>query len=96
MWLITSFLAAIAVTVVYIYAKNPKKFHLDWLCLMLWGLAVMVLIDHSIGFIREGGEFMEVTTEGTLLGIMMLMPLFIVWEIVALISKGRRAKAKGR
>lgn len=99
MWLITSFLAAIMATAVYIYAKNPKKYHLDWLCLMLWGLAVMVLIDHSIGFIREGGEFIEVTTEGyiesgALLGITMLIPIFTVWEIVTLISKGKRKAIK--
>ncbi len=101
MWLITSFLAAIAATAVYIYAENPKKFHLDWLCLMLWGLSVMVLIDHSIGFIQEGGEFIEITTDGyikngTLLGITMLMPIFIVWEVVALVSKGKRAQISKR
>lgn len=54
----------------------------------------MVLIDHSIGYIQEGGEFIEVTTDGfiksgTLLGITMLIPIFIIWEIVALASKGR-------
>lgn len=95
MWLITSFWAAIIATSVYVYAENPKKYNLDWLCLMLWGLAAMVLVDHSIGFIQEGGEFIEITTNGyiengALLGITMLIPIFIIWEIVALISKGRR------
>jgi len=68
---------------------------------MLWGLAIMVLIDHSIGFLMEGGEFIEVITEGyvensTLLGILMLIPIFVVWEIAALISKSREiATSKG-
>ncbi|MBS3815224.1 MAG: hypothetical protein KGY45_01525 [Hadesarchaea archaeon] len=94
MWLITSIWAAIIATIFYIRAENPKKYNLDWLCLMLWGLSAMVLIDHSIGFLQEGGEFIEITTSGyiengALLGITMLIPIFVVWEIVALISKRR-------
>lgn len=96
MWLITSFLAA---TAVCIWAENLKAYHLDWLCLMLWGLSLMVLVDHSIGFVLEGGEFIEVMTEGyiesgTLLGVAMLIPIFIVWGAVVLISKGKRETIK--
>ncbi|MEM3659324.1 MAG: hypothetical protein QXU11_02805 [Thermoproteota archaeon] len=92
MWLIVSWWAAIAATAIYIYSKNPKAHRLDWLCLMLWGLAVMVLVDHVLGFIIEGGEFIEISTEGyiengTLLGITMLIPIFLFWEISALISQ---------
>lgn len=95
MWLITSFWAAIIATIAYVYAKDPKKYNLDWLCLMLWGLSAWVLIDHSIGYVQEGGKFIEVTTEGfiengTLLGVTMLIPIFIIWLVAALISKGRR------
>jgi len=66
---------------------------------MLWGLAIMVLVDHSIGYLREGGEFIEITTggfiqNGALLGITMLIPIFIIWEVAALISKGRRETQK--
>jgi len=96
MWLVTSLIAATGVTAVYIALRDPKKYNLDWLCLMLWGLAVMVLVDHVIGYIREGGEFIEFTTgglvpNGTVLGIMMLIPIFTIWEIAALVSKARRA-----
>lgn len=79
-------------TAAYIYSKNPKAYRLDWLCLMLWGLAVMVLIDHVIGFATEGGEFIEISTEGyiengALLGITMLIPIFLAWEIGVLIFR---------
>ncbi|MGB9717718.1 MAG: hypothetical protein ACPL4E_04685 [Thermoproteota archaeon] len=89
-----SWWAAILVTAVYIYSKNPKTYRLDWLCLMLWGLAIMVLVDHTLGFIIEGGEFIETSTEGyiengTLLGITMLIPIFLAWEISVLVSKRR-------
>ena len=88
MWLITSFIAAIAVTAVWIFA--PKKYQLSFLSLMLWGLAIMVLVDHIMGY--EGGPFVEMETgglipNGIVLGIVMLIPIFIVWEISLIHSK---------
>ena len=90
MWLVISWWAALLATAAYIHSKNPKLYHLDWLCLMLWGLAAVVLVDHTIGFIREGGEFIEMSIEGAVLAVTMLIPIFLIWEIAALISKGKR------
>jgi len=91
MWLITSFIAAIAVTAVWIFA--PKKYQLGFLGLMLWGLTIMVLVDHIMGY--QGGPFIEMEingliTNGTVLGIAMLIPLFIIWEISLIHSKFKR------
>jgi len=88
MWLITSFIAAIAVTAGWIFA--PKKYQLGFLGLMLWGLAIMVLIDHIMGY--QGGPFIEMETNGlitngTVLGIAMLIPIFIIWELSLIHSK---------
>jgi hypothetical protein len=88
MWLITSFIAALAVTGVWIFA--PKKYQLGFLGLMLWGLTIMVLIDHVMGY--EGGPFVEMETDGLLpngvvLGIVMLIPIFMIWEISLIHSK---------
>ena len=88
MWLITSFIAAIAVTAVWIFAQ--KKYQLGFLGLMLWGLAIMVLIDHIMGY--QGGPFIEMETNGlitngTVLGITMLIPIFMIWEISLIRSK---------
>jgi len=88
MWLITSFIAAIAVTAVWIFA--PKKYQFNFLGLMLWGLAIMVLVDHILGY--QGGPFIEMETDGlitnaTVLGITMLIPIFIIWEISLVHSK---------
>jgi len=90
MWLITSFIAAIAITAVWIFA--PKKYQLGFLGLMLWGLVIMVLVDHIMGY--EGGAFIEMETNGlitngTVLGITMLIPVFIVWEISLVYSKSK-------
>ena len=88
MWLITSFFAAIIVTAAWAYAS--KKYKLDFLALMLWGLALMVLVDHIMGY--SGGPFVEMETDGlihngTVLGIAMLVPVFIIWSVSLLLSK---------
>lgn len=90
MWLITTLIAAISVTAVWYIA--PKIYKLDLLSLMLWGASIMILVDHILGY--EGGEFLELETEGLitngiLLGIVMLIPIFILWEVTLLVSKPR-------
>ena len=88
MWLITSFISAIAVTEVWIFAS--KKYQLGFLGLMLWGLTIMVFVDHILGY--QGGPFIEMETNGlitngTVLGIAMLIPIFVIWEISLMHSK---------
>jgi hypothetical protein len=88
MWLITSFITAIAVTAIWIFA--PKKYQLGFLGLMLWGLTIMILVDHIMGY--QGGPFIEMETNGlitngTVLGIAMLIPIFVIWEISLMHSK---------
>ncbi|MEM1689856.1 MAG: hypothetical protein QXX33_03295 [Candidatus Hadarchaeales archaeon] len=80
MWLVTTFVAAIIVTILWLFA--PKRYRLDILGLMLWGATIMILVDHVLGY--EGGEFFEMETEGMisngiLLGLVMLLPVFLVW-----------------
>jgi hypothetical protein len=87
-WLITSLIAAVVVAVLWVYTQ--KKYQLGFLGLMLWGLTIMVLVDHIIGY--SGGLFIEMETDGLitnaiLLGIVMLIPIFIIWQISLLHSK---------
>jgi hypothetical protein len=88
MWLITTSAAAILATAIWAYA--PKRYRLGSLALMLWGLSIMVFVDHALGY--EGGPFIEMETDGliesgTVLGIAMLIPIFIIWETQLVISK---------
>ncbi len=88
MWLVTTLIAAIIVTMFWFEA--PKKYKLNFLALMLWGLSVMIFIDHILGY--EGGEFLEMETDGLIssgvvLGISMLIPIFIIWEASIVLSK---------
>lgn len=88
MWLITTFIAALSVTAVGFFA--PKKYKVNLLSMMLWGATVMILVDHVLGY--GGGEFFEMQTEGLItngvvLGVVMLIPIFTIWEIMVLVSK---------
>ena len=96
MWLITTLIAAIGVTAIW-YVK-PKIYKLDLLSLMLWGTSIMILVDHILGY--EGGAFIELETEGlitnaTLLGIVMLVPVFVLWGLVLIIKKPKTIKQIG-
>lgn len=91
MWLVTTSLAAAGATLGKLVL--PKDYKLGFLAVMLWGAAAMILIDHILGY--EGGAFLEKTTDGMIksgvgLGIVMLVPVFITWGIVLLISNLKR------
>jgi hypothetical protein len=53
----------------------------------------MILVDHILGY--EGGAFLEKTTggmikNGAMLGIVMLVPVFVIWGISLLIANLKR------
>lgn len=82
MWLITTLIFALIATLLR-YLLN-KKYKLGFLSLMLWGATVMILTDHLLGY--KGGKFLEFETDGlirngTLLGVLMFIPVFIIWLI---------------
>ena len=91
MWLITTLLAAIGATILWYVA--PKRYKLDLLSLMLWGASLMILVDHILGY--DGGSFVEMETEGLinnsiLLGIVMLIPVFLIWITIFIIKKPKQ------
>ena len=97
MWLITTLIAAIVVTAIW-YVK-PKIYKLDILSLMLWGTSIMILVDHILGY--QGGQFIELETDGliksgTLLGIVMLIPILILWQILLIIARPKEKIIGGK
>ena len=91
MWLATTSIAAAGATLGKFVL--PRGYKLGFLALMLWGAAVMILVDHILGY--KGGAFLEKTTDGmitngTVLGIVMLVPVFVTWGISLLISNLKR------
>ncbi len=86
MWLIIlAFAAAIATPIWYAKAEEDK-YMLKLLCLILWGATIMVLVDHTMGFLTEGGEFFELTPGATVLGFTMLTAALVIWEIALLLK----------
>jgi len=91
MWLITTLIAAIGATILWYVA--PRIYKLDLLSLMLWGASFMILVDHILGY--EGGSFVEMETDGLipnsiLLGIVMLIPVIMIWITVLIIKKPKK------
>lgn len=96
MWFLTTGTAAVIATICWRLFKG--KYRLGLLSLMLWGASVMIVVDLIIGY--QGGEFFERTTEGmvrsgTMLGLLMLLPVFFIWGLVLVITK-IRARAVNR
>lgn len=93
MWLITTLIAALVVTAAGFVVGD--KYKTRFLSLMLWGASLMIFVDHVLGF--DGSEFIHMTTEGmitdgTVLGIAMLIPIFLIWELYIIISMKRGGK----
>ena len=91
MWLITALIAAIGATI--LWYVTPRIYKLDLLSLMLWGASFMILVDHILGY--EGGSLIEMETggfitNGIVLGIVMLIPVFIIWITVLIIKKPKQ------
>jgi len=91
MWLITTLISSVIATSLWLILR--RRYRLGFLSLMLWGATIMILVDHLIGY--EGGQFIEretdgLITNGTLLGVIMLIPVFFVWIIAISMSRVKR------
>ena len=86
MWLlILAYSAVIATVFWYVKAENDR-YMLKLLSLILWGATVMVFVDHLVGYLTEGGKFVEVSLEATLVGLFMLLTALVIWEVILLIK----------
>jgi peptidoglycan biosynthesis protein MviN/MurJ (putative lipid II flippase) len=97
-WLLMTALAAVITTAIW-YAKAPDdKYKLGLLSLLFWGATLMWLVDHIMAYVTEGGEFLEINLDATLLGVAVIVLALFVWEIVLLVSdpKGVLRKALKR
>ena len=92
MWLITTLIAAVAATLAWYFIPG-RRYRLEALAMMLWGLGAMILVDHILGY--EGGAFLEAETDGLvtnayLLGALMLVPVLAAWIIYVIIVNRRK------
>jgi hypothetical protein len=87
MWLVVITLAAVIVTAIwYVSEKARKSYNIGFLNLILWGTAIMVFVDHVMGYFTEGGEFIRATPEAMIPSVILLITAFLVWGIVLVVK----------
>jgi peptidoglycan biosynthesis protein MviN/MurJ (putative lipid II flippase) len=86
MWLIMTALAAVITTAVWYIRAPEDKYKLGLLSLIFWGATLMWFVDHVMAYLMEGGEFLEINLDATLLGLSVIFLALLVWEIVLLVS----------
>ncbi|MGQ9552241.1 MAG: hypothetical protein ACUVUE_07435 [Candidatus Bathycorpusculaceae bacterium] len=96
MWLVVLAMAAALSTAVWYSKAENDKCMLKLLSLILWGASIMVFVDHVMGYLMEGGEFLELSAEATVLSFVLLIAALAVWEIVLLIKDPKGAIYKGK
>jgi len=86
MWLIMTTLAAIITTALW-YTQIPNDhYKLGFLSLFLWGASLMWFVDHVMAYIMEGGKFIEINLDATLLGITVITLALLIWIIMLLVT----------
>ncbi len=95
MWLIILAFAAVITTAIW-YAFDDGKYRLSNLCFILWGATIMVFVDHVMGYMEEGGDFIEMTANATLLGIVLLIVAMMIWEAILLWNDPKKKLKAGK
>jgi len=96
MWLMILALAAAITTPIWYSMAEDDKYLLKYLCLILWGATIMVLVDHTVSCLVFGEEFWDFSLEAALLGIVMLTAGLVLWEIILLLKDPRGVLYKKR
>jgi hypothetical protein len=96
MWLLILAFAAAIITPLWYSMADDDRYMLRLLCLILWGATIMAFIDRVVGYMMEGGKFIELTPEAAALGFTMLLAALIIWEIILLVKDPRGILRKGR
>ncbi|RLF48668.1 MAG: hypothetical protein DRN20_04070 [Thermoplasmata archaeon] len=91
MWLVI--LAFTTAVVTALWYAGDDKYKLGTLCLILWGATIMVFVDHLLGYLIEGGEFLEVSADAALLGVVLVTVALLIWEFY-LIVKDPKSRLK--
>jgi len=89
-WLIILAYSAVIATILWYSRAERDVYMFKVLSLILWGAAVMVFVDHVIGYLSEGGDFIEITPDAVVLGFIMLLTALIIWMATLLIKDPRR------
>ena len=96
MWLLIISLAAAVVTPIWYSRAERDDYLFRYLCLILWGGAIMGFVDRLMKFFAEGGPFINPSLEETALGLLMLLAALGFWELPLLVKDLRRVLRRRR
>jgi hypothetical protein len=86
MWLIFTALAAIITTVCWYVSPQRETYKLGLLSLAFWGATIMWLVDHVMAYMSNGGDFLEVNKDATMLGVSVILVALMIWLVILLVS----------
>lgn len=94
MWLVILLFSATISTALWYTKAEDDKYMLKFLSLVFWGASLMAFVDRLIGYLTEGGEFLEITLESTILGFVLVVTGLMIWEIVLLVKDPKQVIRK--
>ncbi len=94
MYFILTAIAAIVSTSIWLFLSAEKRKKLSTLCLIYWGATLMWLVDHCFAFIQEGGEFFDLSSSATMLGVLVVAFGLLAWAVLLLVNKHKEKRCK--
>jgi len=93
-WLIVTAIFALMATLAWMLVPKDE-YRLGGLSLAFWGLALLVFVDHTIGWFLDGreGEFMEISAEAFMLSMCMIIPILAIWELIVIVDRFKARSA---
>ena len=94
MWLIFLFFAAVFTTALWYLWDKGEKYKLSVLALIYWGATIMVFVDHTLGYIMEGGNYFDTSLDAYILGVTLVLFGAVIWEAFLIIKDPARRLRK--
>jgi len=86
MWLIILAYTAVIATILWYRSAENDIYLFKYLALISWGATVMFFIDHVYGYLTEGGEFIDLSTDAIVLGIILQLFILVLWLALLLLK----------
>ena len=90
MWLLFLFSAAILTTAIWYLWDKSEKYAISVLSLIYWGATIMVFVDHTLGYLMEGGEYFDTSLDAYILGASLVLIGMVIWEMFLILKDPAR------
>jgi len=86
MWLIILAYTAVIATLLWYRSAENDVYLFKYLALISWGATVMFFIDHVYSYLTEGGEFIDLSIDAIMLGIVLQLFILVLWLALLLLK----------